>query len=86
MLHKQSPVDCRRPRSLLMGQSIFRTSSDACRLSEYNHVVCMPHMHDERTGGFQPLADEVMQVESGLAVSFRRAADIAGQADRCLPV
>ncbi len=56
------------------------------RLSEYNLGVCMPHMHDERTGGFQPLADEVMQVESGLAVSFRPVAEIAGQADRFLPV
>jgi hypothetical protein len=56
------------------------------RLSVYNLGVCMPHMHDERTGGFQPLADEVMQVESGLAVSFRPADEIAGQADRFLPV
>jgi len=56
------------------------------RLSEYNLGICMPHMHDERTGGFQPLADEVMQVESGLAVSFRPTEEIAGQADRFLPV
>ncbi len=56
------------------------------RLSEYNLGICMPHMHDERTGGFQLLADEVTQVESGLAVSFRPTAEIAGQADRFLPV
>jgi hypothetical protein len=56
------------------------------RLSEYNLGVCMPHMHDERTGGFQLLADEVTQVESGLAVLFRPAAEIAGQGDRFLPV
>ncbi len=56
------------------------------RLSEYNLGICMPHMHDERTGGFQPLPDDVMQVESGLAVSFRPAAAIAVQADRFLPV
>jgi hypothetical protein len=56
------------------------------RLSEYNLGVCMPHMHDGQTGEFQPLADEVMQVESGLAVSFRPAEEIAGQADRFLPV
>jgi hypothetical protein len=56
------------------------------RLSEYNLGICMPHMHDERTGGFQPLADEVTQVESGLAVSFRPAKEIAGEADRFLPV
>jgi hypothetical protein len=45
------------------------------RLSEYKLGVCMPHMHDERTGGFQPLADEVTQVESDLAVSFRPACE-----------
>ncbi len=56
------------------------------RLSEYNLGVCMPHMHDERTGGFQPLADELIQVESGLAVSFRPAEEVAGQADRFFPV
>ncbi len=56
------------------------------RLSEYNLGICMPHMHDDRTGGFKPLADEVTQVESGLAVSFRPAAEVAGQADRFLPV
>jgi len=56
------------------------------RLSEYKLGICMPHMHYERTGGFQPLADEFMQVESGLAVSFRPAEEIAGQADRFLPV
>ncbi len=56
------------------------------RLSEYNLGVCMPHMHDERTGGFQSLANEVVQVESGLAVSFRPAAELAGQEDRFLPV
>ncbi len=56
------------------------------RLSEYNLGVCMPHMHDERTGGFQPLADDITQVESGLAVSFRFAEEITSQGDRFLPV
>ncbi len=31
------------------------------RLSEYHLGICMPHIHDDRTGGFQPLADEVIQ-------------------------
>ncbi len=61
-------------------QAMLRT------LSDYNLGICMPHMHDERTGGFQPLADEVVQVESGLAVSFRPTAEVAGQGDRFLPV
>ena len=56
------------------------------RLSEYNLGIFMPHMHDERTGEFRPLPDDVMQVESGLEVSFQRTAEIAPQKDRFLPV
>ena len=56
------------------------------RLYEYKLGIFMPHMHDEQTGEFQPLADDVTQVESGLAVSFQPTADIAEQADRFLPV
>ena len=40
------------------------------RLSKYKLGIFMPHMHDEKTGGFQLLADDVMQVESGLQVSL----------------
>ncbi len=56
------------------------------RLSEYRLGIFMPHMHDERTGDFQPLPDEVVQVESGLEVSFQPTTDIANQTDRFLPV
>ena len=56
------------------------------RLSEYQLGIFMPHMHDEKTGEFKVLPDEVMQVESGLAVTFKRTEEIAGQADRFMPV
>jgi hypothetical protein len=56
------------------------------RLSEYKLGIFMPHMHDEKSGEFQPLPDEVMQVESGLEVSFKPADEIANQTDRFLPV
>lgn len=56
------------------------------RLSEYKLGIFMPHMHDEQTGEFQPLPDEVMQVESGLEVSFQPTEEIANQPDRFLPV
>jgi hypothetical protein len=56
------------------------------RLSAYKLGIFMPHMHDERTGDFEPLGDDVMQVESGLEVSFQPTAEIARQADRFLPV
>ncbi len=54
------------------------------RLSAYDLGIFMPHQHDERTGDFQPLPDDVMQVEAGCKVSFQRMDEIA--ADRYLPV
>ena len=56
------------------------------RLSEYRLGIFMPHMHNEHTGEFQPLPDAVMQVESGLEVSFQSTEEIANQTDRFLPV
>ena len=56
------------------------------RLSTHGLGICMPHMHDENTGEFQPLAGQLMQVESGLEVSFQPTAEIATQAGRFLPV
>lgn len=56
------------------------------RLSEYQLGIFMPHKHDEQTGEFQPLPDEVTQVEAGLVVSFQPTQDIANQTDRFLPV
>ena len=56
------------------------------KLAEYQLGIFMPHKHDENTGEFQPLPDEVMQVESGLKVSFLPAEEIASQTDRFLPV
>jgi hypothetical protein len=56
------------------------------KLSEYRLSIFMPHMHDEQTGEFQLLPDDVTQVESGLEVSFQPTEEIANQADRFLPV
>ena len=55
-------------------------------LSAYGLGVFMPHRHDEQTGEFQPLPDQLVQVESGLEVSFRPVEQIAGQTDSFLPV
>jgi hypothetical protein len=41
------------------------------RLSAYNLGICMPHMHDDDTGGFQALPDDVVQVEDAMEVTFR---------------
>ena len=56
------------------------------RLSGYQLGVFMPHMHDDRTGAFTPLPDDVVQVESGLETTFRPTEGIASQAGRFLPV
>ncbi len=56
------------------------------RLSAHGLGICMPHMHDEQTGEFQPLAEELIQVESGLEVSLQPTAEIAKHSDRFLPV
>ena len=56
------------------------------RLSEYKLGIFMPHMHDEQTGEFKLLPENLMQVESGLDVSFQPTDEIAIQTDRFLPV
>lgn len=56
------------------------------KLADYNLGIFMPHMHDESTGEFQPLPAGVMQVESGLQVSFPATGEVASQAIRFLPV
>ena len=56
------------------------------RLAAHGLGICMPHMHDEITGEFQPLPDQLLQVETGLEVSFQPATEIAKQAGRFLPV
>ena len=47
------------------------------RLSAFQLGIFMPHRHDDGTGEFQPLPDEVTQLESGRAVSFERLDEIA---------
>ena len=56
------------------------------RLSEFQLGIFMPHTHDEKTGAFQLLGDDVVQVESGLEVSFKAAKEIAIQKNSFLPV
>ena len=55
-------------------------------LSEYGLGICMPHKHDEQTGKFQPLPGKLMQVESGLEVSFQPTEEISKRSNRFLPV
>ena len=56
------------------------------RLSEFGLGISMPHTHGQQAGDLQALPDEIVQVESGLRVSFRPTQQIASQEDRFLPV
>jgi hypothetical protein len=56
------------------------------RLAEYKLGIFMPHMHNEHSGEFQLLPDNVIQVESGLEVSFQPLDELANRTDRFLPV
>ena len=56
------------------------------RLAEFELGIFMPHMHDEQSGDFQRLRDGLVQVESGLEVSFQPLQGISSQKDRFLPV
>lgn len=56
------------------------------KLSKYKLGIFMPHMHDEQTGDFRALPDDVVQVESAMEVSFQATDEIANQTDRFLPV
>jgi hypothetical protein len=56
------------------------------RLSAFRLGIFMPHRHDDGTGEFQPLPDDVMQVESGRTVSFERLDAIARRTESFLPV
>lgn len=88
-----SNVSTQDPRSLPLA---LRTAQAAIhlpevqdmlrRLSEHNLGIFMPHTHDAQTGEFLQLPDNVMQVESGLDVSFQPATDIAHREDRFLSV
>lgn len=56
------------------------------RLSAFELGIFMPHQHDDSAGAFQPLPDDVMQVESGRTVSFERLEQIAQRTESFLPV
>ncbi len=56
------------------------------RLSAFDLGIFMPHQHDEATGEFLPLHGDVVQIESGLAVSFERLDEIANRTVSFLPV
>ena len=77
------------PPTLITAQAAMHLSEVQemlCRLSACGLGIFVPHMHDERNGEFQPLPDQLVQVESGLEVSFHPRAEMAKHPDCFLPV
>ena len=56
------------------------------RLSQYKLGIFMPHMHAEQTGEFEVLADGLVQVESGLEVSFHTSEEVEQEKAQFMPV
>ena len=56
------------------------------RLSEYKLGIFMPHMHSEQTGEFEVLPDGLVQVESGLEVSFQASKEVEREKALFMPV
>ena len=85
----QLSIETILPKSMLAAQAAIclpEVQEMLQRLSAYGLGVFMPHMHDAITGRFQPLGDELMQVETDLEVSFRPIDEVEKQAGRYLPV
>lgn len=47
------------------------------KLSKYNLGITMPHKHNELTGDFESLAENEMQMENDLSVSFMQKEEAA---------
>jgi hypothetical protein len=57
------------------------------KLADHNLGIYMPHMHNERTGAFEPLPSGIRQVEDGLRVSFKPDGECIDSPERSyLPV
>ena len=56
------------------------------RLSQYKLGIFMPHMHAEQTGEFEVLPDGLVQVESGLEVSFQASEEVEREKALFMPV
>ncbi|CAN5416225.1 hypothetical protein BH09MYX1_BH09MYX1_29180 [soil metagenome] len=77
------------PQALRAAQAAIRLPEVQAiirRLSDYNLGVFMPHAHDGQSGDFEILPEDVVQVESGLEVSFQPASELESRMDRFLVV
>lgn len=77
------------PRDLKIAQSAVQlpeVQEMLRRLSAYKLGIFMPHMHAEQTGEFEALPDDLVQVESGLAVSFRASKEVEREKSLFMPV
>ena len=77
------------PRDLQIAQAaieLAEVQEMLRRLSEYKLGIFMPHMHAEQTGEFEVLPDGLVQVESGLEVSFQASEEVEREKALFMPV
>ena len=77
------------PRDLKIAQAAIQlpeVQQMLRRLSEYKLGIFMPHMHAEQSGDFEVLPDGLMQVESGLEVSFQASEAVELEKAQFMPV
>lgn len=56
------------------------------KLAEYNLGVYMPHIHEDEDGEFAAMPDGVVQVESGLEVTFHQTSELEERKTTLIPV
>lgn len=49
------------------------------RLADFNLGIYMPHLHEDATGRFLPLPNDLIQIEDDLKVSFQTEQQLAQQ-------
>ncbi len=77
------------PRDLQIAQAAIQLAEVQemlRRLSKYKLGIFMPHMHAEQTGEFEVLPDGLVQVESGLTVSFHASEEVEQGSAQFMPV
>src|ERR1044071_8928241 len=49
-------------------------------LAKYNLGICVPHIHDQRTGALSPLPTDLVACERDLKISFAHVSETANTA------
>lgn len=55
-------------------------------LAKYNLGIFMPHMHDEETGQFIDMPDDMMSIEAGLKTTFQTEEEMRASGEQFVDV